>query len=414
MTHVGFTLVSGLACALALGCGGSEPGDGGLTASSDSGGHLALIDQYELATSGLNTVRPHVARTTRGAYLGVTASAPTPRNAFDLFALNDALTSVVQTTIIASSASGTGDASVTGIPTDMRLASNGADVLWCAFETAVIAGPGSTCTNCINFAAYRETSGSLALAAHQEVECVSYGCPAADEPLPTFPAGSIMTNDPAPLAFNGNYYIVLHQYGPDGQIYTPTAVQTVKVFDSSFAEQPSFTLDLGSVFGGSSPGTYSLVEIDGSPWLIASAFDGPPCGSCATPPTVDGSAYLFAIQLGADLKTTVGPAVTLSQTEAYQHYVTSARYADGKLYVTHNVEGSQPGSYPKGVLKVFDVRNGFELLEDLTINQAVSGMDGVGYNHISVEIVDGKVYVFFPHPPQIPENSVGVKVFAWR
>jgi hypothetical protein len=415
------SVVAGLAVS---GCGGTEVTtdptrrDGGNPVererSPDSGVHLTLIDQQEIATSGLITMRPDVARTARGTYLGVTANAPTPRHAFDVFALDSALSSVRSTKIIASDASGSGEVAITGMPTDLRVASDGADVVWCALETALIASAGSTCKNCLNVAAYRDTSGTLTLAAHQEVECVSVTCPEAGGQLPTFPAGSIMTNDPAPLAYGGKYYVMLHQYGASGLGYAPTPIQVVKVFDASFTEEPSFTLDLGTALGSSSPGTYALVTIQGSPWLIGSAYSGPPCGSCASPPTADGSAYLFAIQLSPDLKATVGSAVTLSQTKTYQHYVTGARYAEGKLYVTHNVEGNAPGSYPKGVLKVFDVSHGFAELEDITINQSVAGMDGVGYNHITVEVIAGKVYAFFPQPTKIPENTVGVKVFEWR
>src|SRR5512139_1845056 len=76
------------------------PGDG---ASKSSRGdvRLTLVAQHEIATPGLNTARPDVARTARRAYLGVTANAPAPRNAFNVFGLDSALASVLSMKTIA-------------------------------------------------------------------------------------------------------------------------------------------------------------------------------------------------------------------------------------------------------------------------------------------------------------------------
>jgi hypothetical protein len=388
-------------------CGSDQPRIERGACAGDEACRLTLVDEREIATTGLNTTRPDIAKTLKGAYLGVTAMDPT-QQAFDLLALNSDLTSLVSTKTLASNATDKGEVTMAGTPSDMRIVSNGEDTIWCAFESFYTATDPPMCKNCLNFAAFSDDSGSLTLAKGGEVECVESSCPVSGK-MPTFPKGSIMTNDPLPFFFDGKYYIVLHQYGASGLGISPDPYLPVRVFDSSFAQLPSFTIDLSELIGSWLPGTFSLVDIAGNPWLIGSIFNGPPCRLAET----TGESDLVAVQLSVDLKSTVGGMLTLSATSAYANYVPGARYADGKLYITHNIEAFEC-SPTRDALKVFDVTNGFALLDDISIHTSTANENGVLYNHSTVELIDGKVYVIFPRPPKLPSNTIGVQVFEWR
>lgn len=49
-------------------------------------------------------------------------------------------------------------------------------------------------------------------------------------------------------------------------------------------------------------------------------------------------------------------------------------------------------------LKVFDVRRGFALLEEIVINEGTPDDGDFMDDHLTVEIVDGRVHVFVPSP----------------
>jgi hypothetical protein len=351
-----------------------------------------LSTEKDITPAGVKlAVRPDSARLGQTTHIGFTNRDMPQR--FDLFSLDENLAPVGSRTL-AGTGSGA-DVVVSLMPTDLRIASDGQQTLWCAFETvlALPSGPG-TCKNCLNSAAYRLASGSLGLVSHREVVCIDWSCD--PQKIGPRPVGTVLPDDPVPYYDSGTFYILLRKQGP--------AVLPIHVFDSSFAVQPPFDLDLRPQLGDStSVSVYSVLRIDGQVSLVAASWNGPPTEKNST-------SYLVLVPLRDDLKAASGPMTTLSRTDDYQYYVTGARYEDGKLYLTHNILSRQIGGPNKGVLKVFDVRRGFALLEDIVINEGTPGDGHFMDDHLTVEIVDGRVQVFFPSP----EDRLKVKIFEWR
>jgi hypothetical protein len=374
---------------LLLGCGCSTQSqptvDGGVR-------HLTLVADREITPAGVQlAVRPDSARLGGATYVGFT-NRDTPQR-FDLFSLDASLAPGSKRTLAGPGPES--DLVVSLAPTDLRIASDGQQTLWCAFETAQIGqtGPG-TCRNCLNAAAYRLAGGSLALAAScSEVACINWPCdPSTPGPRPT---GTVLPDDPVPLVDGGKLFILMRKQG--------VPVLPVQVFDSSFTAGAPFELDLRPQLGDSaSISVYSVLRVDGQLSLVTAVWSGPPTEAGST-------SHLVMVPLSDDLRAASGPALTLSRTADYQAYVSGARYEDGKLYLTHNIHSREMDGPNRGVLKVFDVRRGFALLEDLVINEGTPGNGHFQDDHLTLELVDGKVQVFFPSP----DDRLRVKVLAW-
>ncbi|MFA5137941.1 MAG: hypothetical protein WC728_01820 [Elusimicrobiota bacterium] len=340
-------------------------------------GRLVELLDKSISPAGIRASRPDAAYLDGRFYVGYTQFLP--ERAFGILTLDQDLNPL--------------DSRPVGMrpepwnmPTDLRVAAAGKDRLWCAFETVAARTPDNPDVeerNFVHWERYRLDKGlpKLEKASKKPFAWRPGGFPP--------PPGNEIIDDPAPFFRKGSYYIATRTW-ESGRV-------TVRAFGADLAKTGEWDLDLSETLGGLSLSVYSLVEIEKRVWLIGSVFNGPPID-----PRM--SSYLMAVPLSDDLKRPAGRAVTLSRNREYQQYVAGARYHRGRLFVVHNVFPGDRTS--KGRLKVFDPARSFALVDEAVIN------DGVfpGDDHITLETVEDKVYVFYP----TPEERLRVKVFRYR
>jgi hypothetical protein len=384
------------------GCG-SPCGDATSDCHDIASSELVQVSEADITPAGIDgAVRPDGVLVNHRFYVGFTGLVPD--HAFGMTQLDETFTTLSTRPMVATQGSQLAADLFTadGALTDLRISAATDDYLWCAFETARMPTSASpVCHNCSNFARYWLDSDTWVMDKSAQVACVDRPCVAPVDsqsapPIDLPDDGTELEDDPAPFFHNGTYYVVRRRWG--------SARLPVTAYDGDLNELSRFELNLTSAVGNMSVSVSSFFHIDDVPWLVGAVYDGPPMGSAP-------QSYLVAVPLLSDLSAPQAAATVLSHTSDYQYYVAGARYDNGTLYITHNINARQPGGAVKGVLKVFDTTQGFSLLYDLVINEGVPWTDGhFGDDHLSVEVSGSKVYVFYPSI----EDRLMVRTYEWR
>ena len=340
---------------------------------------LTEIQDKDITPSGVRAVRPDAVSLNGRFYVGYTQVKPA--QAFGMLTLDQDLNLLDSRQIIPSSL----------FMTDLRVAAAPSEnYLWCPSETVIKKTPQNpdvTEANFANWARFSVNSGLPVLKRRSSTPAATrLGGPAPGS------GGEIM-DDPTPFFHNGKYYLGTRTQG--------APVLPFYVFDAALNKVDEFHLDLGGALDpGMAMAVYSLLEIQGKVWLIGGVDNNLPADH---PDMGIGIAYLVAIPLSDDLKSYLSPRVVLSQTQDYQEYVAGARYSQGKLFIAHNILSRTMGGATQARLKMFDVAQNFKLLDEALIDNAVYQGD----DHVTLEIAQGRIHVFYP----TPQNTLRVKVF---
>ena len=256
-----------------------------------------------------------------------------------------------------------------GEPTDMRWVGAADGTLWCAFETV----PGGE----------RPTGAALHLVSYTVTpEGLKPGLPerriasgAVLVPPWSIPApGAEITNDPTPFLFGGSVVLGTRRF--------TQAVLPLRSFGPGGEQQSSFELDLSGVFPDRSLSVYSLVAIEGKPWLLAGAETSPR----APRPEAD----IYAVPLQPDLRGAAGVPVPLVATPAYETYVCGARTGAGRLVLVHSVNDFPSGRF-EGHVRVFDTAKGFAPIGHALVMVTEGGLQLDG--HLSIELLGDRIFV---------------------
>jgi hypothetical protein len=264
-------------------------------------------------------------------------------------------------------------------PTDMRMAAAGTSLFY-PFETAKMETPSDQCLNRLNVALYDASGATLQQTSIQDAVACGYRVDPSSIPI-----GKRVVDDPAPFFWQNKMYVFARSFmGP---------IQYVYVFDPALTLIESFQLDLSAPFHSISPDTaetvYSIVAINGTPYLIGALQNGPAA--------LGGVGDLYAIRLAKDLKSSdAKPIPLITNTPDHEEYVVGARVDNNRLYVTYNIinqKSPQDQSLTSGWLAVFDVSNKFSLIGKYKINDRdpQKAID----NHITVEVLGNQVYAFY-------------------
>jgi hypothetical protein len=219
---------------------------------------------------------------------------------------------------------------------------------------------------------------------------LAYGCPTGRGAGERFMRGGVVNleavDDPTPFYHNGRYYI-LTRSGLGN-------LQRIRSYDRSFNRLEEFALDLSPYLGSLNFSQSALVNIDNQIYLVGSADSGPPIMR-------DSTAKVYAVPLSYDLKSVSGSLNILTdRPDEYATYVVSAISARNKLYITYLDRWHEN---TVAYLEVFDTVNGFLSLGRIRITS------GIPDNHVTVEILDNKIYVF--HQSNI--GGITAQVFRW-
>jgi hypothetical protein len=321
------------------------------------------VDVTPAPLGGAPCVRPELVRSGASLYVAYMEAGPTRSNR--LLQL-DADLKPVRVFALALGA---------GQPTDMRWVGDADGTLWCAFETAE--GDERSPVMTLNLASYRPSAAGLTpVALERGVARGAMIAPPWSIPAP----GAEITDDPTPFPYEGALVVGTRRF--------EQAVLPLRRYRAGATPPAPFDLDLSSLFPDRSLSVYSLVSIEGRPWLVGGAVTSPR----ATTPAGD----IYAVPLQKDLRQADGKAVPLVATPAYETYVSGARYAAGRLALVHLVHDQTPPGRFEGYLRVFDAARGFAPLGHAQIN-IVAGNRQVD-DHLSVEIVDDRILVAYYTP----------------
>lgn len=340
---------------------------------SDIGGSelkLEEIDDRDITPPNFSGVRPDAVRV--GDYIYVNYLQLRPARTFRLIKLDLNLNSL----------SAIDAYSGTHMPSDARMSFDGDGNIWYPFENVII----EDSQNFLNLAKYSVDFATPVLTGHKADAAL--GSFLNSQHIPA--AGTELMDDPTPFFANGKYYVLTKTFSSDLQ---------VRVFSKNFEQIDAYRLNLAETTGGSTISVNSIVKTDSGVVLIAGIFDGPPIDQ-------KSRTAIVAIPLTDDLKTVKGQKIILSQSNEYETYVDSAKYKKGKLYATYSVMPRQINDKNKrGVLKVFDTNNNYQLLAEQQIS-----LGQILDDHKSLELASDKIYVFY----YTSEERLRVKTFKLR
>ena len=180
--------------------------------------------------------------------------------------------------------------------------------------------------------------------------------------------GKLASDDPTPFFYNGKYYVLRRSH------FSP--VQNITEYDSEFNELNRYTVDLSSFIGDNSVSQNTVVEIEGKLYLIGGVGIG-------APNIADSTSSIYAFELASDLSSAVRMIQLTAYEGEYDTVVISARYFDGKLYISYfNSKQSDYMIY----LEAFDVKNNFASLDRVKVYKW-------GTNNL--EVSGDKIYVAY-------------------
>lgn len=333
---------------------------------------LRLVRQADVTPTEVPCVRPGLVRAGGTLYVAYTEmSRPRTRRLLQLDAdLKPVRVFALETT--------------GGEPTDMRWIGDEDGMLWSAYETS---SGGERSATALNLACYQADAGNLK-PGQLERGIASGTMVAPPRHIP--PPGAEITDDPAPFLFDGAFVVGTRRFDQ--------AVLPLRTYPAAGGRPAPFDLDLRALFPDRSLSVYSLVSIEGRPWLLAGVQTSPR----ASAPAAD----IYAVPLQQDLRRADGAAVPLVATPAYETYVSGARYAAGRLALVHLVQDLSPPGRFEGHLRVFDVARGFAQVGHAVINVAAANQQVD--NHLSIEVAGDRIFVAY----YTPQGRLMVREYA--
>ncbi|HOL21995.1 MAG TPA: hypothetical protein PLQ41_03955 [bacterium] len=282
-------------------------------------------------------------------------------------------------------------------PTDIRICSGEANYFYTAFENT---GKNDGISNTLSISRYKTTE-SLPLPVNSNIDFAE--APPVIIPSRLPPKDTDLLDDPAPFFYKGNFYTITRKW--------ESAILKIHKFSPELQHIETYLLDIGKVLPGLYLSVNSFVNIEGKPYLITGVSNEPPVSETS-------SSWIVAIPLDETLKKVSGSPVTLSKTNKYETYVACARYYNEILFAGYDIiekpldvkqlpEHSRLKNLPVfhyGVIKAFDVRNGFKELGSIQVNSG-NMID----NHFTFEVSLGKLYVAY----QSPDEKLHIKVIAF-
>jgi hypothetical protein len=201
-------------------------------------------------------------------------------------------------------------------------------------------------------------------------------------------------DDPTPFWHNDSYYIFTRAWSGWIEEFTPNSKHHVRIFDETFEKTDDFILDLSTVAPGKTLSQNTLIDIDGQVYLIGGLYN--------MRNDIAGGSSVFAIPLSDDLKTAEqGKVPLLAENGQWFFKVTKAKEYDGKLFINYQQYIS---GYDTQNIAVFDIGNSFELIWSAELSRFSLGGEGIIGNHTSFEILNDRLYVFYP--------EIGQRIFA--
>jgi hypothetical protein len=203
-------------------------------------------------------------------------------------------------------------------------------------------------------------------------------------------------DDPTPLWHNNSYYIFTRAWSGWIEEFTPVSNHHVRVFNESFEKTDDFMVDFSTVLPGKSLSQNTLIDINGQIYLIGGFYNARN--------DMPGGSSVFAVPLADDLKTTAGEAIPiLVEPGKWFHKTTAARMYNGNLYINYQelISGGNTQN-----LAVIDVSNNFELISTIEISSDFNGE--IIASHVTFEIVDDRLYIFYP----APGRQIHAKIFG--
>ena len=278
-------------------------------------------------------------------------------------------------------------------PTDIRVAAGASNRFWYGFET--VDSNGGSDTACggrfLNAAIYDSAGATPSLIASAFDLVIGCPPPKRSKGSPAFHNRAIV-DDPTPLFHRGSYYLLTRSAtGPKLHF---------QVYDESFKETATFTVDLEPTIGNRSVTQNALVSIEDQIYLVAGVISGAPVVATST-------GRLLAIPLSDDLRSVSGKVVELrNDPNEFNTRVTSAIYFNGALLTNGmNHWGNSNHNEAVEYLHVFDVANGFSMAERFEISRGENAD-----HHSSLAVMGDKIYFFY----QTPDRKLLVKVFEQR
>jgi len=201
-------------------------------------------------------------------------------------------------------------------------------------------------------------------------------------------------DDPTPFWHNNSCYVFTRAWSGWIPEFTPNSKHHIRVFNESFEKIDDFMLDLSTMMPGKTLSQNTLIDIDGQVFLLGGFYNARD--------DIPGGSAIYAIPLSDDLKTTVGEKIPLlTDSGKWFFKVTAAKMYNGNLYM--NYQEFLLGDSIQHIA-VFDAGNNYELLASVEISRFPLGGGGVGANHTTFEILNDRLYVFYP--------EIGNRIFA--
>ena len=267
--------------------------------------------------------------------------------------------------------------------------------LWYAFEDNKYTGEIGN-THFLNAAWYSENSnliGKQTDIASGILTTIPEAFSVSSSDVPSNPEA---VDDPTPLWHNNSYYILTRAWSGWIDEFTPNSKQHIRVFNDNFEKTDDFVLDLSTIIPGKTLSQNTLIDIDGQVFLIGGLYN--------TRDDISGGSSIYAIPLSDDLKSTIHEKIPL-MTEAgkWLFKVTAAKVYNKNLYI--NYQEILPGETTQNIA-VFDIVNNFEFIKSIEISRSLVG-EGVVANHTTFEIVNDRLYIFYPES----SNRIYTKIF---
>ncbi|MBF0430201.1 MAG: hypothetical protein HQK83_02895 [Fibrobacteria bacterium] len=289
------------------------------------------------------------------------------------------------------------------LATDIRIATDGSK-LYYGIETVEPQMELSCGKNYLSAYSYSILNDKDSSMISDSLYKITSGCPSGVAFVIAVTEGSVTlqekakkVDDPSPIFFNGNFYLMARGWsGP---------VQYLYKMDGHLQLLETIELDLQNQIGSASISQNALVNINGTIFLISGVGMGGPR---------EGTSSIKAITLADDLKTAAGTPIDLvAETGTYYSRVTAARFYNGKLFFNY-LEKSKDGGNDKGYIGICRVSEGpvFSDCEHILFQEENAKMD----NHSSFDVLNDTLYVVYQSPQGTllakkysPDNTSGIK-----
>ena len=205
------------------------------------------------------------------------------------------------------------------------------------------------------------------------------------------------TDDPTPFWHNNLYYIFTRAWSGWIPEFTPNQNHHIRVFNDNFDLIDDYMIDFSTIIPDKTLSQNTLIDIDGQIFNIGGFYNARD--------DIAGGSSIYAIPLNNNLTSTINNAIPLlTDTGKWFFKVTASKYYNGKLFI--NYQELLQGATTQNIA-IFDVINNFELDTIIEISSFPLGAGGVIANHTTFEILNDKLFVFYPET----NNRIFAKIF---